>query len=462
MRSSQTRQSGQTAILFTLGLTAMFGMVGLVSDLGYVYYRKQVAQAAAQAAASAAVKSAYARSSGNFQCNTNNVECYSSYPPTYSCPSSISGNGANNLETGCLYAAANGYSGSKVTFQSGTGRVEGIYTTYWVIARVSEQLPLLFSAVAGAKHSTIVARSVAGYIVKAQGGCIYVIAPNGVSFTTSGNGYLQTGCGVWDNSTDSNAVNLNGANTYICVGTWNSASNSCTPSTTYTTQIVGGYTCGGSNTNCIQPSPTTGATSAGDPMAGLPTPSYNPGNCVTPPSWNGNQTYHQTNPTGTVCFTGDLSVQKGTLQLDPGTYIFTGCSGNGGLSASGNGNITGTGVFIYFTGGCSASFTGNGNITLTASTSGTYDGVLMFQDKNDTSDMYLTGGATQVLNGIVYEPAQNSTLHYTGGSSSTNCPTCTQSLSIVTYNLKIAGNSYIQSAGNSPYLTSYSGVAMIE
>jgi hypothetical protein len=460
MRSSRTRQSGQTAILFTLGLTAMFGMVGLVSDLGYVYYRKEAAQAAAQAAASAALKAAYNSSGGNFTCGSNNVVCSTSYPPTYSCPTSISGNGSTNLEVGCLYAKANGFSGSSVTFQSGTGSVEGITSTYWVIARVSQQLPLLFSAVAGAKNSTIVARSVAAYIVKASGGCVYVIAPTGSSLVTTGNGYLQTGCGVWDDSSSSNAVNLNGANTYICVGIFNSSTNTCTPSSTYTTQIVGsgpGYTCGGSNTNCIQPSPTTGAANSGDPMAGLPAPSYNPGSCVAPPSWNGNQTYHQSNPTGTVCFNGSLSVQQGTLNLDAGTYIFTGCGGNGGLSASGNGNISGTGVTLYFTGNCGVSFTGNGNISLTAPSSGTYNGVLMYQDASDSSTDYLTGGSSQILNGVVYFP--DALLHYTGGSSSNGS---SQSLSIVAYNLDIKGNSYIQSAGNSPYLSSYSGVAIIE
>ena len=38
-------QSGQTAVLFTLSLTAVFGMVGLVTDIGYAYYRKETAQA---------------------------------------------------------------------------------------------------------------------------------------------------------------------------------------------------------------------------------------------------------------------------------------------------------------------------------------------------------------------------------------------------------------------------------
>jgi hypothetical protein len=49
------------------------------------------------------------------------------------------------------------------------------------------------------------------------------------------------------------------------------------------------------------------------------------------------------------------------------------------------------------------------------------------------------------------------TLHYTGGSGSTN-----QSGSIVAWNLSIDGNSYIQAAGNSPYIGTFSGFAVVE
>ncbi|HKE23772.1 MAG TPA: pilus assembly protein TadG-related protein [Bryobacteraceae bacterium] len=470
MRIRHIRQSGQTAILFTLGLTTMFGMVGLVSDVGYVYYRKQAAQAAAQAAASAAVKAAYNSSGGNFTCGQNNVQCHSGYPPTYTCPTSVSGSGANNLEVGCLYAMANGYSGSQVAFQSGTGNVEGIYTTYWVIARVSEHLPLLFSSVIGSTATNLTARSVAGYIVKSSGGCIYVLdqTANASSLITDGNGFIQTGCGIWDNTPSATAVNLNGANTYICVGTWNDSTSTCTASTTSTTEINGsggqGWNCGGSSANCIQPTPSVTGESSGDPLAGLPAPSYNPNNCTSSPSLNGNQSYEQPNPTGTIVFcNANVKVQGGTLTLDAGTYVFTGCSGGQGLSASGQGNITGHNVTLYFTGDCAPSFTGNGSVSLIAPTSGTYNGILMFQDSSDTTTAYLTGGATQILQGVAYFPG--ALLHYTGGTSSANgcgSPNCSQALSIVAKDLEIKGDSYIQSAGSSPYLTSYSGVAIIE
>ena len=58
--------------------------------------------------ASGAVKAAYAQSSGTISCGSSNVVCAAET----SCPANISGNGSNNVEKGCLYAKANGYTTS--------------------------------------------------------------------------------------------------------------------------------------------------------------------------------------------------------------------------------------------------------------------------------------------------------------------------------------------------------------
>ena len=73
MNRKRNRRLGQTALMFTLVLTTMFGAIGLVTDVGWAYYRKQVAQAAAQATAQAAVKSALAMSGG--VCGSHYVQC---------------------------------------------------------------------------------------------------------------------------------------------------------------------------------------------------------------------------------------------------------------------------------------------------------------------------------------------------------------------------------------------------
>src|SRR4051794_27034313 len=97
-------------------LTTVFGAVGLVTDMGWAYYRKQTAQAAAQAAALATVKAAMVMSGGI--CGQSNVTCQSET----TCPSTITVNGGmSNVDKGCLYAQQNGYTSAgkrKVTIQT--------------------------------------------------------------------------------------------------------------------------------------------------------------------------------------------------------------------------------------------------------------------------------------------------------------------------------------------------------
>lgn len=60
---------------------------------------------------------------------------------------------------------------------------------------------------------------------------------------------------------------------------------------------------------------------------------------------------------------------------------------------------------------------GGAMVNLTASAGGPYSGILIFQDRNNTSAANLTGGATQIMNGVLYFP--NAAMRYTGGSSTT-------------------------------------------
>src|SRR5260370_679028 len=61
MKSRSNPRRGQTILLFSMSTVVMFGMLGLVVDLGWGYFRKQSAQAAAQSAAIAAVSAADGR-----------------------------------------------------------------------------------------------------------------------------------------------------------------------------------------------------------------------------------------------------------------------------------------------------------------------------------------------------------------------------------------------------------------
>jgi hypothetical protein len=96
---------------------------------------------------------------------------------------------------------------------------------------------------------------------------------------------------------------------------------------------------------------------------------------------------------------------NGQLTMEPGIYIIQG----GGLSVSGNGTVTGSNVMIYNGlggSGCSGAIdlSGNGAITLSAPTSGTYAGILIFQARNNSRALTFSGNGTFQLGGIVYAP----------------------------------------------------------
>src|SRR5206468_12478738 len=59
---------GNVTIIVTFALGTMFGLLGLVFDVGYGYYVKQVAQGAADAGALASVAAAQAAVSGSIAC----------------------------------------------------------------------------------------------------------------------------------------------------------------------------------------------------------------------------------------------------------------------------------------------------------------------------------------------------------------------------------------------------------
>src|SRR5260370_32997359 len=93
---------GQALVMATMSLFMLFGIMGLAVDLGWSYYRKQVAQTATDAAALAAAADAENNStSGVITCAMNNVVCQGAT----ACPP-ISGGPADNSQNGRLYAQA--------------------------------------------------------------------------------------------------------------------------------------------------------------------------------------------------------------------------------------------------------------------------------------------------------------------------------------------------------------------
>jgi Flp pilus assembly protein TadG len=434
-QKNQNRRAGQTIIMFTLALIPMLGMAGLVVDVGWAYFRKEAAQTAADAGANAAAVAAYL-AAGNAapNCATAGVACHAS---EYTCPAAITAPPADNILAGCMYAKANGFvTGGRqtVTFQSGVGNPPisaGVTVGYWVVARVREQIPQLFSAALGFPTSTVMSRTTTGDRAGNGGGCVIALDPSASgALGMSGNSSLQSGCGVYVNSSSGSAISMSSGATITTTGTAK-------------TEIVGNR----SGSGVISPAPQTGVTTLGDPFAAMAAPTV--GACTDGGAGIsvGSQQTLTANP-GVYCGGINLS-GHGALTLNPGLYIV-----KAGISMGGQTTLNGTGVTIYIDSG-GVSLAGGASISLSAPSSGPWQGIQMFQSRSDSTAASFVGGTGQLINGLLYFP--DATLTYTGGASSTATAT-----TIVANMITMTGNSNIQSSAITSFTGNRGGVVIIE
>lgn len=435
-RKQTNPRAGQTLILFTLAILPILGIIGLVVDIGWAYYRKEVAKTASDAAANAAAMAALiAGGGGSVNCSTAGVACYST---AYVCPANPTG--TDSISVGCKYAALNGFSTSatqSVSFQAGVGTPPGstgISVGYWVIANVSEQIPQTFSSVLGFPTATITAQSRSGdqNAAAGSGGCVFALAPSGSgTLSMSGSSTLQSACGVQVNSNATNALTLSGSSTITTTGVAK-------------TRVVGGWTSGGSS--MVSPSPITGNAAMSDPWEPMPAPSV--GACTDGGNGLRLSGATQTLNPGVIC--GGLSLtSSSTLNLSPGLHII-----KAGIGLTGSSQITGTGVTIYLvSGGISSS--GSSRFQITAPTSGTWQGVAIFQARDNTNGATLTGSTNQVINGLVYLPAAN--LAFTGGNSTTATNT-----TLAANTISLSGSTFIRAPAITAYTPTPGGTVVIQ
>jgi hypothetical protein len=411
------QQAGQAVIMITLGITFLLGLLGLVVDVGYAYYVKQAAQGAADAAVMAAITSA---NSTRGICGTG-VLCQTGY----SCPSSPTN--STDFGVACLYAGTNGFvnsGGQTVSISSGTGvppTAPGITTKHWITATISQKLSLGFLAALGVNTGYAYSQSTSAVVVAPSPGCIYVMKPTNTSMTVAGSSstLINTTCGIFINSSAANALSVSGQASV----------------TASLVDIVGGAQTGGGAS--VSPMPATGSAAVADPLGNLPAPAFSGCDHTAYTLSGGTTTLSQGVYCGGITLSGSANVT-----FNPGTYILNG----GGLNVSStNVVLNGNGVTFYNTATVGnpfapIAFSGGSNITLTAPASGTYQGILFFQDRSISTSggqNSITGQVGATLSGTIYMPSGN--LTFAGGSSSGAL-----TVAIVAYTFQINGGAYLQ------------------
>jgi Flp pilus assembly protein TadG len=389
--------------MVTFALIPMFGILGLVTDFGYMHFVKMSAQTAAEAAAQAAIISYHETVGGATPvCNAGGVVCS---PDPADCASNIT-TPTTAIDHGCMYAQTHGFNSTnqRVTYQAGiastppTAPGTGV-AAYWVTFRVIQRVPQLFSAVLGNASGLVAARSTA--TVSGASDCIYALNPHASgALSVGGTANLTSSCGVYVNSDDACAISTNGTGAILQAPEYDSVGGACTQ-------------------NPLTPAANTGVSPTSDPLAALPAPASAPYTCDHIGTFSSSS--DTTLSPGVYC--GGIHVGNATFTFSAGTYILVG----GGLSTqSANSHIIGNGVTFYNTFGATTSGTNysyspiqigaTSTVNLVAPTSGTYAGILFFEDRNSppANDDY-GGGATAVYQGIIY--AKNASITMYGNSS---------------------------------------------
>ncbi len=379
-------ESGATAVVVAVTLTALMGFAGMAIDVGYWYGDKRVAQGAADAAAySAAVDMAAGDAA------TGAVAAAKAITAQYGLTDGVNGVAVtvNNPPS----AGPNA---------SNTGAIE-------VIVNKSESL---FFASFFASTASVASRSVA--LIGSAGGlyCVLALNPGSANSAATTDISLNNGanldlsaCGLADDASGPDALYVSGGAKL--------AANHVT--------LVGNYTVdNGSHLN-VNSTILTGAPLTSDPYASVAMPV--PNGCDQTNFSVQNKT--QTLSPGTYC-NGLAIGNASNVTMSAGVYIID----RGSFSVAGGSRVAATaGVTIALTSSTSNNYAttqiDNGTqVTLTAPSTGPTKGLAIMMDRNAPSSGSVTfaGGSQMMVTGAIYVPTQ--LVNWSNGS--TNGSSCTQ------------------------------------
>jgi hypothetical protein len=365
-------ERGQVMVLTVFCMAVLIGFLAFAIDVGILLRAKRTLQTAADSAAIAgAAELAFGDWGSAAQADSAQ-------------------NGVTDGVNGATVVVHNGPSSGP--FANNASYVEVIVTqpqpTFFISA---------FNALSGLGQSfmTLSARAVATPIPTPS--CIYTASS--ISLANGADLSAPT-CGIIDEGTGNNALT-------VVPG--------ATLSALYIA-VVGGDSGGGN----ISPAPITGTSPTGDPLnsRNLQPPAYDPAACLDDPHIAGgsDQSFGAVG-NGTICYNGLTVSGSGIKTMNSGIYVI-----NGPMVFNSSGTIQSgpDGVTIYFTPTAGGSFTdlGGNAVQLAPSDSGTYQGILFYQDPGDTQTMSFTSDNTWSLSGIIYAPTANLTITAGLGPSS--------------------------------------------
>lgn len=286
-------------------------------------------------------------------------------------------------------------------------------------------VPMAFWSVFSSSSATIKAEATAAVTYNAKWCMLSLEDGNTAGITFTGSADIDLGCGIATNSKAAAAITAGGSSTV-----------KATPLSAQ----------GGVPSSSHFVSPTTlmpYSPKQADPFVALPLPTIPGGESCPALAVKSNEPAYTVpvQSDNVYCFKG-MDV-KGTLNLQPGTYYVDGSA----FSIGAQGVINGTGVTIILTASNAASnsnaiagfdIAAGATVNLAAPKSGTYEGVLFYQDPRAAlgNTVKINGNTDSFLEGAFYFPRAYMTFNGTAGM-------VTRCIQLIARRLEFSGNSSV-------------------
>lgn len=394
------RRHGMIAVQVALSLTALLSVAAIALDVGILLTEQRHGQATADAAALAGA-----------------IDLYTNYPTN----SGTDPNGTANASA-LTTASANGYTNDGTTsivtvnIPPKSGYFVGQAGYVEVIVQYNQTR--YFSNLFGNGAIPVKARAVArGAWTSPKGGIIALdpTAPGAVTGTGGGT-ITVNGGSIID---DSNYTGTTGAMTVSGGSTFTANSFNVTGSYTGSVGIPG-----------VSTTPTTNVPATPDPLAYLPPPSPPPPGTITKTPLGSGLGFLYTLTPGSFGGSGQPKIPNFTssdqVVFDEssfgngGIYYLTA----GGLTSNGaNLTMTGSGGIMFYNAGTGTNDAINiagsstGTVNLGGLTGGIYQGILIFQARNASEPVSITGNGNFTMEGTFYAPDANLKLAGNGTTS---------------------------------------------
>lgn len=374
-------EEGQTIAIVAVALSVLaIAFLAIGIDVANLFHAKRMAQAAADAAAISAAQQAKFQAS----MTTSSQEQQAAY----------------------IAAKLNGYdvsastNAAKVTLNNPPSQgnyATGTNAASYIEAIVSKPVPTYFMGIFSSSYKTVTvsARAVAG-VISTSKTCVHLYDQGDDALNMSNNAKLiASGCAVEDDSTSSSSATVVGSASVTAGGlllassTWTASSNVNNGGTLNSTPVTTGYS--GTQYNNSDYSAPSYSNCSSDPITGT----------------QGGATYSvgPSSSSGTICYsTLTIGANGDAVTLNPGIYVINGGSLHFESGTGGYSNLGGTGVMFYLTNGASITIDNGANVQLSAMTTGTYAGVLIYQDPSDSNAINLQGGSSAKLTGSIVAP----------------------------------------------------------